>query len=198
MDTLNIIFGIATLISLIFTIYFGIKANKLEKSRKKLEWTDLQASANDLGDLVKKDKFTPDIIFTPGLRGATFTNLLKQEINKEVPVFVGISIWKEKAENIQPIPDFIMIETNKWYIFMPNGLLKQNSKKVLIIDDYVMSGDFLEKLKQVLIDNGFDNDNIKTMSIVTTQVAINNHKAPNYHWLITKDDSFYFPWGKAK
>ncbi|MBC9812389.1 hypothetical protein H9Y05_07870 [Crocinitomicaceae bacterium CZZ-1] len=198
MDTLNIIFGIITIISFGLTIYYGRKSSKLEKSRKKLDWTDLQSCANDLGNRMKKDNFTPDVIFTPGLKGATFVNLLVNEINNQVPVFVGISYWKESFNDEELIDEHELIETNKWYVSIPKLMLKQKNKKVLIVDDFVMSGDFTSKLVQLLIENGFKEKNIKTMSVVTTKVAIGNHKEPTYHWLDIPDSNFYFPWGKAK
>lgn len=198
MDTLNIIFGLITLISLAFTIYYGQKSSKLEKNRKKLDWTDLQSCANDLGAKIKKDNFVPEIIFTPGLKGATFVNLLMNEFTTQVPVFVGISYWKESFSSEDLIDEHELVETNKWYVSVPKLMLKQKEKKILIVDDFVMSGDFTYNLVELLIKNGFEKEKIKTMSVVTTKVAIENHKKPTYFWLEISDSNFYFPWGKAK
>ena len=200
MDSLNIIFGIISVISFGTTIYYGRKSSNLEKQRKKIDWTDIQACANDLGKDLKKTKFKPDIIFTPGLRGATFVNLLQNEISKEIPVFVGISFWKENNKNfdLNLYEDFYTIETSKWFVLIPKILISQKKQKILIVDDYTMSGDFLQIITNLLVDNGIDKKNIKSMTIATTKVAIENHKEPDYFWMTTSDSNFYFPWGKAK
>jgi hypothetical protein len=61
-----------------------------------------------------------------------------------------------------------------------------------------MSGDFLDSLKQVLVDSGVSNDRIRSVSIATTKIAVKNHKAPDYFWWHAEDDDFFFPWGKAR
>jgi hypothetical protein len=61
-----------------------------------------------------------------------------------------------------------------------------------------MSGDFLEKLRTRLVEEGVDPARIKSASIAVTKVAIKNKKAPDYYWWEAADDDFYFPWGKAR
>jgi hypoxanthine phosphoribosyltransferase len=198
MDYLNLTFGVVSIISFGATIYYGKKSSKLEKERKKLDWADLQSCANDLGKDLKKTKFKPDIIFTPGLRGATFANLLQNEISGEIPVFVGISFWKEKIKNINSFENYEMIETSKWFILIPKLIMSQKNKKILIVDDYAMSGDFLQNVIKLVTNEGINKKNVKSMTIATTKVAIENHKEPDYYWMTTHDSNFYFPWGKAK
>jgi hypoxanthine phosphoribosyltransferase len=199
MDTLNIIFGIITIISFIVTIYYGRKSIRLEKEKKTLDWADLQASANDLSTSIKNSGFIPEIIFTPGLRGATFANLLQEEFDSiNAPVFVGLSIWKKGGKTLNDTSDFEVIETNKWQVLIPKSLFKLSDKKILIVDDFAMSGDFLQNLKKILLVNGFQNPNIKTATIAATTVAIQNGKGPDFNWIEPSDSSFYFPWGKAK
>ena len=197
-DIFNIIFGISTIIALLSTIYYGHKSSKLEKQRKKLDWTDLQSCANDMGKQLKKSGFKPDILFTPGLRGATFANLIQNEISEKTPVYVGLSYWKETIPVCESKEGYILLETNKWYVLIPKLLLSQKDKKILIIDDYVMSGDFLQSMIKILTDSGLDKNNIQSMAVATTKIAIENHKEPNYFWWTTIDSNFYFPWGKAK
>ena len=52
---------------------------------------------------IDKDNFNPEIIFTLGLKGATFTNLLMNEITNQIPVFVGLSYWKGSYDNKEMI-----------------------------------------------------------------------------------------------
>jgi hypoxanthine phosphoribosyltransferase len=197
MDYLSWFFGGTTVVGLLFTIYYGRKSSHLEADRKKIEWADIQSCANDLGAEIKRS-FSPDAILTPGLRGATFTNLLAEKFGGAVPVLVGVESWKADVGAFSTLPSFITIETSKWYVHIPGCLLDFKERNLLIIDDFAMSGDFLERLKNLLISNGFAPGNIKTACIAATNVAVHSNKGPDYSWMKTPDDSFYFPWGKAK
>jgi Predicted phosphoribosyltransferases len=199
MGTLNIIFGIVTVLSLLVTIYYGRKASILETQKKKLDWSDIQTCANDLGDRIKQDNFIPDLIFTPGLRAASFVSLLETEFNNiNIPTFVGMSFWKSSSFTSTFIANHERLETNKWQILVPEAMLNLTDKKILVVDDFAMSGDFIISLKHLLINKGFKNENIKTATIAVTKVAKANKKCPDYYWIETNDNSFYFPWGKAK
>lgn len=215
---ISVILGVASLGFGCATIYYGRKADKseaareqlervrdelqeskdeLEKSRKKLDWTDLQSCANDLGSRLKKE-FIPELIFTPSLRGATFANLIVSEFNINVPVFVGISCWREEEDALENIPEHETLKTTKWIVHVPCVITNFIDKRILIVDDFVISGDFLISIKQLLLSWGFQEDNIRTLSIVTTKVAEETYKAPDYYWYPIYDTNFYFPWGKAK
>jgi len=145
---------------------------------------------------IKKD-FVPDVVFTPGLRGATFANLLVAEFNEEIPVVVGISIIKQDATVIN-LPNYHLIETTKWSVYIPEQLFAFSQKNILIVDDFAMSGDFLHNLSATLIARGFAKEHIRTMCVAVTKVAIKAHKAPDYYWFQAEEANFYFPWGKAK
>lgn len=59
-----------------------------------------------------------------------------------------------------------------------------------------MSGDFLEKLVNVLIQNGFTEDKIITSCLATTDVAVNSEKAPTFYWKQFPNIDIYLPWGE--
>ena len=145
-----------------------------------------------------KRTFTPDLLLTPGLSGATFANLLLYEFNREIPVFVGVRSWKLGTGAFSCCGKFLVIETTKWYVHIPDCILDYKDKKILVVDDFAMSGDFLESIKRLLVSNGFEAGNIKTATMVATKVAIHNRKAPDFFWMQTPDDSFFFPWGRAR
>lgn len=192
---MTVFFVVTTILGIALTTYFGIKSVRLERTKKSLDWADLQAAASDLGAEVRR--FHPEVIFSPGLRGATFANLLL-DASGEVPVFVGVSTWKESAVGIKQIAGYVAIETKKWFVHVPEALFTVANQRLLVVDDFAMSGDFLEKLRELCISRGFKPESIKTLAIVTTKVAKDNHKAPDYCWMQTPDSSFYFPWGKAR
>ena len=196
-NIITLIFGVIGVFGLFFTIYFGLENRKLQRARRRLSWPELLASANDLGSRIKRS-VVPDVAFTPGLRGATFANLLVNEIKDDIPVYVGISFWKTNNDSPYELQGFSKIETNKWYIYIPDAIKSFQDKKLLLIDDFAMSGDGLEKIENMLVDKGFKRENIYAVTVATTKVAIDNHKAPRYFWFKTEDSNFYFPWGKAQ
>jgi len=184
-------------VGVLLTIYYARKAEELNRKRKRLEWADIQAAANDLGQRIKKD-FSPAAIVTPGLTGATFANLLAEEFMGQPPVFVGTRTWKESPYTIIPDRGVFAIETKKWIVTIPEAIFEYCNGTILIVDDFVMSGDFLETLKDTLITSGFASDQIKSAAIAVTKVAIKNHKSADYYWWVADDDDFFFPWGKAR
>lgn len=74
-----------------------------------------------------------------------------------------------------------------------------NTNNLLIVDDFAMSGEYLEKLKECLIHElGFQPSKIRTLCLATTQVAVNNNTAPNYSWRISDSAIVYLPWGRPQ
>lgn len=184
-------------IGIILTTYYARKAQELNRKRKRLEWPDIQVAANDLGQRIKKD-FAPAAILTPGLTGATFANLLVEEFTDQPPVFVGTRTWKESPYATIPDAGVFCIETKKWIVTIPEAIVKYSNGKLLIVDDFVMSGDFLETLKGKLIESGYSPEQLRSAAIAVTKVAIRNHKSADYYWWVADDDDFFFPWGKAR
>lgn len=200
MDLLNAILGIITIISVILTVYYGQKSARLEKERNKIDWVDMQLAAKSLAKKLHKAKFIPDIIFTPGVRGATFANLLENELasNKVIPIFVGTTLAKESKDICESYDEYEKVETTKWVVLIPKCILATIDKKVLIVDDYVMTGDFLQNTITLVLRSGLKKKNIKSMALAITKTTIDADKSPDFYWHITKDPKFLFPWGEAK
>ena len=191
----GVVVGIA---GVVLTVHYARRSEAFNKLRKRLEWADLLAASNDLGKRLKSAGFQPDIIVTPGLRGATFSNLLISEFNKEPIVYVGISTWKD-GQAVRPENDAdISINTKKWSVSIPGAVKDITTGNILIVDDFVMSGDFLDSLIEALLRLDVKPDRIRSAAIAATKVAVKNHKAPAYYWWLAEDDDFYFPWGKAR
>ena len=176
------------------TIYSLVKSNREKRAKKNIKWEDLQSAAAYLSKKIKEARDIPDAIFTFSGRGAVIADLICYGLNHNIPVFVGLDIWKKEWGNLI-FPGFINYETNKWYLHIPEIIYDFKSRKILIINDYTMSGDWIEKTRSKL--EGFQH--IKFLSIVTTNLAKRRNQAPDYYWTIrADDDDFYFPWGKAE
>lgn len=197
---LNMVLGavgaVIGVVGLVLTIHYARKAEQMNLMRKRLEWADLQAAANDLARRIKRDG-APAVMVAPGLRGATFANLLASEFVDQPPVYVGVSTWKEGSPVESRLGDSFVIDTKKWQVQIPNAVWKHEGT-VLIVDDFVMSGDFLDSLKQELVIAGLSADRIRSAAVAATKISLKNHKAPDYYWWLAEDDEFFFPWGKAR
>jgi len=185
------------IVGVVLTIYYARKSERLNRMRKRLEWPDLQAAATDLGRRIKRD-VQPAALVTPGLAGATFANLLVSEFPNQPPVYVGTRIWREDPHDEVRPGSWMVLNTKKWIVTIPDGVLNHKDGTILIVDDFVMSGDFLDAFRDKLVSEGVDSSRIRAASLACTRVAIANHKGPDYYWWLADNDDFYFPWGKAK
>lgn len=194
----NIAFGTISAVGVVLTIYFGIKSSVLERQKKTLTWPQLQLIADATCFNLKKDGFIPDLILAPGSRGAILAELILNKFNRNIPAIVGISFMEFTTRVMPSIKDYFAFNIGKgWNIYIPNALNEFKDKKVLIVDDFCLTGEFFESLKAFMVKQGFKTENIKVFCAVITQVTKAVDRAPDYYHLITDDDNFYFPWGKA-
>ena len=64
-DFVNIVAVLGTTGTLVgtgLTIYYGMKANKLERERVTLNWNELQIGCQELAKVIKQHNFVPDIV----------------------------------------------------------------------------------------------------------------------------------------
>lgn len=176
--------------------YMTIKGVQAQKQAKSIDWSQMHSAAKSLCKDIKKYK--PDIIICPGQKGGIFAQLIVDNLELSIPIYTGFMVTVSENIDSSMTDNYFNIDTTKWHVFLPLSIKKTINSKVLIVDDYVMSGDFLFKLKDKLIEFGYDGNRIRSCSIVTTNVAKLAKKAPNYYWKIVDAEECYFPWGKAK
>jgi len=180
------------------SVHYARKADTADKSRRRLEWSDLQVAAHEMGVAVKKAIGEPVALLTPGLTGATFANLLVEEFPSAPPVYVGVRIWKRDSAGAALCEDSFEIETERWVVSVPLAPLRHEGGHILVVDDFVMSGDFLQSVKKALLERGLSVDRVYSVSIAATRVAVDNRKGPDSYWWLADNGEFYFPWGKAR
>lgn len=192
----------------IVSIHFYKKTSRFEKEifhlneeRRRITWSDLLSESQELKGMIERD-FKPGIIFTPCRRGATIANLMFG-IGENILLYVGIreDIRKDhKGEKFESPPKGyeVIPKTGKYKHYIPIGLLDEKKNvNLLILDDFVDSGDSLKAIVDFLGERGFQRDKIKTAAIVCTKTALGSRKAPNF-FPLEMDPDFYFPWGKAR
>jgi hypoxanthine phosphoribosyltransferase len=217
---IGLFFGIIGTMS---TIYFGIRALKSEKANRvlenekiklekekielqremiTLEWDDLEIATKDLSSKIKKD-FKPDIIFIPDTKDGTIVHMIRSQLSAEIPIIVGTLVWKDTPRENPDLlgcfePFYYMLQTSKWYAFIPKGITEYKDKNVLIIDDFVLTGETCVEIKEWFSGKEFNNDKLKFACFVATKGAIQGSYAPDYYWKAIDSSDFYFPWGKGR
>ena len=194
-NIVSILSMLITFISILVSIVIFRKNRKLQKELKSFNWEKVHTATLELGKIIKKS-YNPDIILTYTPRSGIIALLLRDTINIKCPVFVCVVYHKKSPPNFAP-SHFMKIETNKMDIFIPDALLDYIHKKILIVDEYTLTGDSLSVLKNFLISIGFDDKRIKTASLIQTTTAKLSRKSPDYSFFTVDYTDFYLPWGKA-
>ena len=193
------------LIGIVGTLFgaWGVAQNIISKKKnrklKAITWSDIQSATKFFWKKLKHEKFEPTFIITPGQKGGIISQLISDFYEEGIPICSGYL----EAKNKKQVTDdnYLTLSTTKWNVYLPISLktCKQKDKvKLLIVDDFVMSGDFLYKLKSTLLELGYLEKNICSCAMAVTKVAIDANKAPSYYWKVVDDKDFYFPWGKAQ
>lgn len=195
---LTIFFGLVGFAGVGASVYYGNKSSELEKSKVSLDFEDLSSACSDIADFLKGKSFEPDIVYTPGAKSAILAELISQKFTHEPLVIVGCVEWKESGLSQFNIGHAEEISNNKWRLLVPELLIANSDKKILLVDDITMSGDGLTAIISILKKHGFKNENLQTATLVCTSVAIASKKAPDYFWKQTEGTTFYFPWGKTR
>lgn len=172
------------------------KGNKMQRASKTIDWDQIQVASKALSKSIKK-KMIPDVIICPGQKGGIFAQLLMEDLAIEVPIYTGFLVNNTTNVDATLQTNYVSLDTTKWHVYLPKNIESLRDKNILIVDDYVMSGDFLSQLKKYLLDHGVDSSKLLSCSIATKDVAIGTNKAPNLFWKIADAGVCYFPWGKA-
>lgn len=204
-EKMNVVFNAVSIaIGIIGILLSAVSLFLFLKEKKKsvtIEWKEIPIAINSLSELMKKE-FIPDIILVPSEKGGVIVSFLKKTLPTYTNCIFGIGTpIKRVNSNFAEFnsKDFYSLSTHKWNTYIPTFIVKYKSKKILIVDDIAMTGDFLYELKKLLIEQvGFDENNIKTMCLATTEIAIGNNKAPNYYWKKFDTSNVYLPWGKPE
>lgn len=194
----EVISSIGTLLT-VLGVALTIVNNRRARELKTITWLDLQSATKFFWKKLKSIKFEPTFIVTPGQKGGIIAQLLSDFYEEEIPIITGF--LKSKDEKQVKDDNYLVLSTTKWHVHIPTFLKtyeKKDTVKLLIVDDFVMSGDFLGTLKELLLELGYLEKNICSCAVAVTTVAMDAHKGPTYYWKLASDKNFYFPWGKAK
>lgn len=191
-----------TIFSIGVTLNSTQKSKILEKRLKTMTWEEVIIAINCLYKKMKKDGFEPDIIIAPGARGAILAELLLDKLSHDIPIYTGVSLLGEGTnmnDNFTNSNEYEKINIrDDWDIFIPELVFCiKSDKKVLIIDDFTIAGDFPRELKNKFLQNGFSKNQVKTMYLIITYAVKESKKEPDYYYKVAESQEYYFPWGRA-
>jgi hypoxanthine phosphoribosyltransferase len=172
-----------------------------ERRKFRLTWADIHDGAKELADRAKKATFVPHLILTPSIRGAAVGGSVVLGFDRQIPIFVCIQQDLNRQAFVKVPANHALITTTKWITFVPEALKLMRSSdccRILIVDDFAMSGTTIEMIRNCLSTQfGFEKNNIRSATIVCTNVLKGTPRAPDFYCFEYPDNNFYFPWGKA-
>lgn len=195
MRFLTITLGVLSLLGTFGTFYFGWKTVLLQRLRNSLTWREVESGSLFLLREAEK-RFRPDILLTTSGPGAIVANLAMCQTRRFYPIYTAI-LEDNRSTRFKLKPKgHVELSTHKWIIHLPEQLCIESDKRILIIDDCVMSGDVQAAICGFLESRGFPKKNIFFATLVCSQIASETKRTPNLHWRLNPDKDLFFPWGR--
>ncbi len=201
-NIVNITMGIASMIIGIIGAILTYKSYLKERTFKNLSWEDINNGTKYIWKKLHKLNFKPDFIIAHNPKAGIIAYLLSQFFDYNIFIDVGYAVYNNFVlADSSCEKNYTIINTNRWKVFLSKDIQNmpnKENKKIIIVEDFILSGDFNSQLLKLLIDYGYSKENIIICCIAVTKIAITTEKAPNLYWKIVDDENFYFPWGKAE
>jgi len=179
------------------------KTRRLYDQLRRVTWDEIRLGSRELRSKFEHD-FHPTAVFAPCRRGATIANLMF-DTSENILLHVGIRTDKrvkdQEMSTHLPTKDWKVVETDKYYHYVPRALIDflhaNLDAKLLVLDDFAMTGDSLKGFTDFFESQGVKRENIKTVALVGTRASIEGKNLPDLCWFKTTEEQFYFPWGRA-
>jgi hypoxanthine phosphoribosyltransferase len=192
----NVLLGLTTVIGFGLAIWQTLRAEQLNRRQRDLDWPRFRSAASDLARSIDRSDFMPDVILALSERGAMVAHLVARELRSQVPIVTVAYLGK--SDDGADLPGYEALHGTKAVTFLPDKLGELSDRRLLLLDDFVMSGDGLATVLQALRAKGFQPDRIRSGAVVATKLSIANRKGPDFWARETRDFDFYFPWGRAE
>jgi hypothetical protein len=82
-------------------------------------------------------------------------------------------------------------------VLLPDSVKAHAGQGVLIVVDYVRTGETTRLIRQQLRDWGFTSDDVKVAAVVATRVSLAASRGPEFYDEAVDRIWFNFPWGRA-
>lgn len=193
----DIILGLLTVLGATGTFYFGFRARSLRKEIRTFSWHDIHTAARSQMRAALKE-FHPGIIVTMSGPGAIVANIaMQEEPDCYLPIFMIDARHLHAPEYCVKLSDRYLVSTSRWMYYIPENLFQYKDTRILLFDDCVVTGDTLHMIVNLFIEKGFSKENIRTAALVTTEIALQSAKGPDFYTYVVPDGNFYMPWGRG-
>lgn len=192
----NVTLAATTLIGFGLAIWQAVRAEQINKRERDLDWPRFRSAASDLARSIDRSDFMPEAILALSDRGAIVAHLVARELRRQVPIITVAYLGR--PDETTDLPGHEAIRGTKAVLFLPNGITELSGRRLLLLDDFVMSGDGLRAVIGTLLEKGYDRENIRSGAVVATKISIVSKKGPDFVGRETKGFDFYFPWGRAE
>lgn len=196
----SVVLALITIFSSSVSIIEYIKKRKVEKALKSITWNDMQKASEKIAKKLIK-KYQPAVIYIPNIKSGIMLQFIRNYFKEYIPIIVGQAISKEyftedACNKIEDLDNYWYVDTQKWYAYIPSILSKYKDKKILIIDNVSLTGNFLNTITKELNQHEISRENIITACVATTEAAIADQMAPQYYYKTLIDSkTVYMPWG---
>ena len=192
----NVILATTTVVGFGLAIWQAIRAEQLNRRERDLDWPRFRSAAADLARSIDRSNFMPDVVLAMSERGALVSYLVARELRTQVPI-VTVA-YLDRSDKKFDLPGYEPLNGTKATVFLPERFAELRGSRLLLLDDFVMSGDGLDSIIGLLVAKGFDRQDIKSGAVVATKLSIASKKGPDFYGRETRDFDFYFPWGRAE
>ena len=193
----EIILAIISILGVAGTFYYGYKSLRLARTRTHFDWTQMRNAGRLLSNSITR-RFKPDMILAIQGGGGIFAHLILFEMGEEIPLDIIKLLPKSDPTDRFSSDDFLLKHTTKWNYFIPKELGRCKHLKVLLVDDFAITGDSLSKLREALMELGFPRAHITTASAICSQAAIDAQNRPDFYWTKSQTVKVYLPWGPGQ
>lgn len=142
-------------------------------------------------------EYKPELIYCSSGPSAIVANLLMAEGGQFVPIYIGLSELDARDDFVPPASHDITVKSHGWTTYIPKGITDLKDKRLLIVEDCVLTGFTLLELIETFKTQGFNANRIKSASLVVTDNAVKKGRAPSFFAHQQKSHDIEFPWGNG-
>jgi hypoxanthine phosphoribosyltransferase len=192
----SVFLGLTTVVGFGLALWQTLRAEQLNRRQRDLDWPRFRSATSDLARFIDRSDFMPDIILALSDRGAMVAHLVARELRRQVPILTAA--YLDRPDPGLDLAGYITLRGAKSVVFLPEKISEFSQSRLLLVDDFVMSGDGLAKVIATLLTLGFERERIRSGAVMATKLSIVSKKGPDYWGRETRDFDFYFPWGRAQ
>lgn len=197
--------GSITVISVILAVYSIIQQRRaqrqnalLRREDQTITWDDIRGAVADLTQQIRKKKgraWRPDFLFSFSSRGGIVCEMMARDLCPGVPQLTGITIHKSESSKCPDIAGYIRMETLKWTVYIPEHVEAFHNCRLLLVDDYVQSGNDIRAFIKHLADKGIKPRELVTCAVVKAATAVSLADCVRFLFLREKRTSLFLAMG---